>query len=180
MGPRTRVFLLAMIMFGVAIGVAGITLAALYSAAFDQQKARLRETAHSQARLLEAIARHEARFAYLAEGVDEHGDAFTATLETIKQSHARFEGFGRTGEFTLAKREGDQIVFLLSHRHADLDDPQPVPFSSELAEPMRLALSGESGTVVGLDYRGKRVLAAHEPVKDLDLRYRRQNRFIGG
>ncbi len=169
MGPRTRVFLLAMIMLGVAVGVTGITLAALYAAAFDQQKARLLETAHSQARLLEAIARHEASFTHLTEGTEDHGDSLTATLETIRQSHAQFKGFGRTGEFTLAKREGDQIVFLLSHRHADLDDPQPVPFSSDLAEPMRLALTGNSGTLVGLDYRGKQVLAAHEPVKDLDL-----------
>jgi len=34
---------------------------------------------------------------------------------------------------------------------------------------MRLALSGKSGTIIGLDYRGKKVLAAHEPVGELDL-----------
>ena len=69
---------------------------------------------------------------------------------------------GRRGEFTLAWREGDQIVFLLRHRHSDLDNPRPVPFDSELAEPMRRALSGQSATVIGLDYRGEEVLAACE------------------
>lgn len=34
---------------------------------------------------------------------------------------------------------------------------------------MRLALSGKSGTIIGLDYRGEIVLAAHEPVQELDL-----------
>ena len=75
----------------------------------------------------------------------------------------------RTGEFTLARRDGDNIVFLLSHRHADLESPKPVPFDSELAEPMRRALLGQSGTVIGLDYRGSIVVAAYEPVAELEL-----------
>ena len=41
MSPRTRVLLLVVIMSGIAVGVTGITLSALYSAAFGEEKARL-------------------------------------------------------------------------------------------------------------------------------------------
>ena len=69
MNPRTRVLLLMVIMSGIAVGVTGITLLALYSAAFDQQKARLLETAHSQARMIEAIAQHEELDQRRAQGI---------------------------------------------------------------------------------------------------------------
>ena len=58
---------------------------------------------------------------------------------------------------------------MLSHRHYDLDEPNPVPWDSELAQPMRLALSGKSGVMIGLDYCGEKVLAAYEPVAELGL-----------
>jgi PAS domain S-box-containing protein len=149
----------------VAVSVCALTIVILYRASLKQQRDRLIETASSQARLIEAIAQFDKKHSTR----DVSGDAFAATISQIKEAHKRFHGFGETGEFTLAKREGNRIVFLLSHRHADLDNPQPVPFISQIAEPMSLALSGKSGTIIGLDYRGERVLAAYEPVAELDL-----------
>ena len=64
----------------------------------------------------------------------------------------------------MAKRQGDDIVFILNQRHSNLQNPQPIPFNARLAEPMRLALSGHSGIIIGSDYRGVKVLAAYEPV----------------
>ena len=58
-------------------------------------------------------------------------------------------------------------MWLVEQRHAEVERQHPTPFDSELAEPMRRALSGESGTLVGLDYRRERVLAAYEPVPGL-------------
>ncbi len=90
-------------------------------------------------------------------------------MSQIIDAHENYQAVGETGEFTLAKREGNYIVFLLRKQHRDLKIPEPVAFESELAEPMRRALSGLSGTIIGLDYRGTVVLAAYEPVAVLDL-----------
>ncbi len=164
MRERNRVFLLIIIMIFISLIVVGIASYMLYSTAFDDEKTRLVETAQSQARLIEAVARFDSVY-----GRDYPEGAERATLSQIADAHANYKGFGHTGEFTLARRAEGEIVFLLKHRHYDLDYPKPVPFESELAEPMRLALSGMSGTVIGLDYRGEKVLAAYEPVGELNL-----------
>ena len=137
----------------------------LYETAFQEKQADLVETAQSQARLIEAVAHFDAKYSVH----DVEGGPFAATLSQIIEAHKRYKGLGETGEFTLAKREGHQIVFLLSHRHFDLENPKPVSWDLPLAEPMRQALQGKSGTLVGLDYRGKTVLAAYEPLPFLNL-----------
>jgi len=136
----------------------------LYRAALQVQAKRLTEIVNSQARLIEAVARFDNEFV-----TGRPGAAMQATLSQIRDAHSKYQGFGETGEFTLSTKRNDQIVFLLSHRHYDLDQPKPVPWRSELAAPMRLALSGQSGVITGLDYRGERVLAAYEPVGELGM-----------
>ncbi len=162
---QRQILRLILIMVGVALTVGAFSIWLLYRVAFEEGRARLIETAQSQARLIEAVARFDAR----NTRSDYPGGAFEATLSQIVDAHERYKGFGKTGEFTLAKRDGDKIVFLLGHRHFDLDTPKPVPWNAKVAEPMRRALSGRSGTVVGLDYRGETVLAAHEPVAVLNI-----------
>lgn len=164
MEARQRVISLIIIMIAAVLIGVSVTIFLLYQAALDEERARLVETAQSQARLIEAIARHDAIYE-----TGTPGGATAATLSQIRDAHSQYQGFGETGEFTLARRSGDFIYFVLNHRHLDLDNPQPIPFDSELAEPMRRALSGQSGTMTGLDYRGETVLAAYEPVAELDF-----------
>lgn len=161
---RRRVLLSLLVMMLAVLAVQAVATTMLYRAAVSEERERLRETAQSQARLIEAIARHDR-----AHSAGDPEAAAAATLGQVMDAHRNYEGFGRSGEFTLGARDGDQITFLLSHRHYDLDNPQPVPWDSDLAEPMRQALSGRSGTIEALDYRGVTVLAAHEPVDVLDL-----------
>jgi two-component system, cell cycle sensor histidine kinase and response regulator CckA len=158
MTERIRILLLIVIMTLSSLMIEGITVAVLYDTALKEQTDRLVATAQSQARLLEVVAETEKS---CRQSPEEYYDNL---LKQIADAHSRYKGFGETGEITLAERQGDNIVFLLSHRHYDTDIPRPVPLDSYLAEPMRLALSGKSGTVIGPDYRGKTVLAAYEPV----------------
>ncbi|MET0042068.1 MAG: PAS domain S-box protein, partial [Candidatus Thiodiazotropha sp. 6PLUC3] len=91
------------------------------------------------------------------------------TIDQIKAAHEQFQ-FGRSGEFTLAIKEDEKIVFLMRNRMAGMDIPDPVSFEEQgRAEPMRMALSGQSGWMIGNDYRGVLVMAAYEPVQHLNL-----------
>ncbi len=169
LGIRNRhILLLILVMAGIALSVSGTAITMLYQTAIQQQAMRLAETVQSQARFLEAVARFDARFSR----EDVPGGAFAATFQQIREAHELFKGFGKTGEFALAKRDGEQMVFLLAQRDEsskNADISRIVPMHGGLAQPMREALKGHSGTLVGLDYRGFKVLAAYEPVAELDL-----------
>jgi PAS domain S-box-containing protein len=152
-------------MAGVAVAVGGLSVGALYQAGFDQQRKRLVEIAKSQARLMEAVARFDA----LHSQRDHVEGAEAATLSQVIEAHQNYGGLGQSGEFTLARRNQERIEFLLNRRHDDLDGPKATHWKSNLAEPMRRALKGQSGSMIGRDYRGVRVLAAYEPVAVLNL-----------
>ncbi len=151
-------------MTGVSGGIGIAAVGFLYDAAFEEARQRLTEIAKSRARLVEAMTRFHTTYSS-----DYPDGPANAVVFQLKDAHGIYEGFGKTGEFTLAKREADDIRFILSFRHAQPDAAYRIPIQSKLAEPMRRALAGLSGTLIGLDYRGVKVLAAHEPVGELDL-----------
>ena len=167
MRERKMMNVLILVMITTCAVVSGIPVYLLYGTSFDQQQERLLETVQSQARLIEAVARFNVL--HKQKWHPQYGDPADATLDEIIDAHKHYVGFGKTGEFTLARRDGDNIVFLLRHRHSSFKKPKQMRFDSNLAEPMRLALSGKSGTVVGLDYREMTVVAAYEPVAHLNL-----------
>ncbi len=160
-------------MAAIATIIGGISIAVLYNTAFQEKQNNLIYMAKSQARLIEAVARFD-RNSGVSDTVES---AAAARLDQIRMAISNYRGFGETGEFVLGDKIGDEIVFLLEHRHPADDEhspvtyrkPAPIPFMSNLAEPMRRALSGQSGTLVGLDYQGEKVLAAYEPVSELNF-----------
>jgi signal transduction histidine kinase/ActR/RegA family two-component response regulator len=153
---RRRLLLLSPALLAtVAVIATSLAIGMLYDTAFDREKAQLIEVVESQTRLVEAIGRLD------GWGPDR-------TLELVNEAQGYYGGIGETGEFTLARLDGNEMRFLLRHRHGNYEIPPPVPLRGQLAEPMRRALQGKKGTVVGLDYRGETVLAAYGPVEGLN------------
>jgi len=148
-----------------ALLVSALSIFSLYQTATEQYGLRLQETVKSQARLIEAIA----QFDNLDNGDADPALALAATLQKVAAAHQAFRGFGESGEFVLARREGDQIQFILNRRHDNTGTSRTIPFAGLWAEPMRRVLAGKSGIMTGLDYRGVEVLAAYEPISYLDL-----------
>ncbi len=143
-------------------GVIAFTI--LYRTSVLQQQGQLAQTAKSQARLMESMARSE-----IVHDEFCPDTLRSTTIDQIINAHKQFQGFGRTGEFAIAERKGQKMVFIMKHRLSSLEQHDAIAFNSRFAEPMRRALNRRSGVMTGLDYRGRTVLAAYEPVSVLNL-----------
>ncbi|MBF0180843.1 MAG: PAS domain S-box protein [Magnetococcales bacterium] len=167
---KRRILLLVVIMACVGLTMSGVSIAILYETSFEQTRQRLVQTVQSRARLIEAMTRHEIARLKDTPGEIVMSQVVEHVMMPVRDAHHRFSGLGRTAEFTMGRLEGDQIVFTLRHRAASSqDEPLRIPMRSYFAEPLRQALLGRSGVLVGPDYRGAIVLAAHEPVALLDM-----------
>ena len=62
-----------------------------------------------------------------ADSRDSAGSPFSAIISQVEDAHESYEGFGKTGEVTLAQHDGSEIAFRLRHRHEGLDRPRPSP-----------------------------------------------------
>jgi PAS domain S-box-containing protein len=162
MNNRNRIFILIAIFSVIILGVTWTTVFVLYHASLSGQQDRLMDTAQNEARLIESVA----RFASQSPNANPE-IAREKALDYVRD--IRFRELGRTGEVTIARKNGDQIEFLLNRRYQNEQPLQSIPFASPLAEPSRRALRGGSGTLIGLDYRGKKVLAAYTYVRAVNV-----------
>lgn len=152
----------------VTLASTGVAIAVLFRAALRETTVRLHAFVQSYARLVEEMATHEQRFAGLLPPGSGHGPPLDAILAQLRVAEEKSGRPGRTAELTVAQIRNDSIILLLSHSPAGVARGISLPLQGNLAQPMRRALAGQSGTMVGLDYRGTRVTAAFEPVQAFD------------
>lgn len=164
MGERNRILLSSIgTMVIVSVSTAAIAIAVLYKVSVEHQRARLAHVVQHRALLIKTVAHFDTQ----PGRPNLPGRVGTGEIDQILEVFKSFATFGKTGEFTLGQIEGDQIVWLLRSRDVGTGPARSIPLESESGEPMRRAVRGESGTLVGVDYRGARVLAAYEPIPEL-------------
>ena len=158
---RLAVLILIMsVMIAISVTLA---LIQIYNVSYESQRNNLVEVIQTQANLIDAISRFDREH---SDGTHPEGWKF-ATLSQITDTYLSHEQLSGVGEISLAMQQGDRIVYLFQTRHPDPTQQQQIPFDAIVAEPMRLALRGQSGSIVATDHKGVEILAAYEPLKEL-------------
>ncbi len=155
-GSQRQMGYMVAIMSVAALLVGAISGFVSYAATLQTMREALREAVSIQGRFIEAVARFDEEH----RGDRERGRE--VTLEQVADAQRTMPPIGRTGEFLVGVRRDGRIEFLGS-------DQEPVPRETDHAEPIRRALAGEAGTLIGPDYRGVTVLAAYRHVPALDI-----------
>lgn len=163
---RRRLTLLVLVLVNSACAVGVVSMTLLYRAAYSEQERSLSEQASLWAYMIEAVARFDA-----AHSVgDVRGESTAATLSQVRAAYEDYMRSDRTRDLAIAHVQGEEITFLLHETSlGEFAKYVRIPLDSPRAVPMRRALAGESGTIVGQDYRGIEVLAAYEPVPTLNM-----------
>ncbi|WP_417909124.1 sensor histidine kinase [Candidatus Electronema sp. PJ] len=154
----------ALVLSTALCGLALLTVCLLYRTTLRLETRRLQEIVHSHAVLIEEFFHAAEQFRPVSQN-----DTLETVLTSVFNAHLHKQCFGRTGEFLIARQQEKQIVFWPGQEHLSKAMPHTVPMQSPLAEPMRRALSGQTGTLTGLDYRGQTVLAAYQWVPEMNI-----------
>lgn len=158
---QKRVYVLLILMVFSAFATMLTTVVVLYEHGLREQVKLLRLSLQNEARLIEAIA---------ADNPEQTSEQLrTNVLNLLIDAHSGLSASNNLGEIVLAERGEGTIEFVFRGGNTKLEFPLPVALNSSDAEPMRRALRGESGSMVGIDYRGDTVLAAYRPIGSLNL-----------
>jgi len=160
---QLRIFILIATIASITSSVAAVVLWLLYSRSLEDHGERLLQVAYLEASLVKTSI----LLSNQSGPATEHPIANAVRI--VQESSANNAAFGRTGDTTLAGYKNGEIVYYYSQRQADNDDDALIRFRSNLSEPMTKALAGESGLIIGNDFRGVKVLAAYIPISELGL-----------
>ncbi|MDD3119719.1 MAG: PAS domain S-box protein, partial [Victivallales bacterium] len=147
---------LIIILFLSVVIITGMSLTLIYRDNRRNVKAMLDDTLQLEKSMLIGLSRFH--------DLDEQ-----RLIEHLKSYHSRRHSIWKSGEFVIAKKQGDKIVFLYHEGKNPLPEADRMIHDRQLALPMRLALEKKSGFVVGNDYRNHQVFAGYTYIAPLRL-----------
>ena len=161
-GRNRRILTLLLIMVALVAAVSTYGTRLLFKTAIEEERVRLQELVQSQASLAEEMGRIPR-----AEQAPNVPTAIRdAILYHLGRAQRDFELQSLTCEFIVARTDGQSILHLLRNGmpvSASAPDAR-LPLDGVGEEPMRRALLGKTGTLVGLDHQGVEVIAAYAPI----------------
>jgi len=160
---QLRIMILFAIIASITSSVAAVVLWLLYSRSLDEYGERLQQVASLQVSLIKTTL----IFGEQAPQLLEH--PIVNAVKILDSAHELSPSFGKSGDTTLAAFKNGEVVYYYSQRQGDSDEDPLVRFRSSISEPMSRALAGDSGILIGKDYRGVKVLAAYQPINELGM-----------
>ncbi|MDH5446152.1 MAG: PAS domain S-box protein [Gammaproteobacteria bacterium] len=169
----TRYMLLRNQMYknGLLLAILVIVLMAIpsylrYQSEVDNTSSQLLEMIRLNASLIESVAKFDAQFSE----ADHPQGAAAATLSQLFPALDKYKGFGKTGELVVGQLTNEQLnLYHTGLREFSRQIRIDLEEQAGYAEPMRLALQMKTGTVVAMDYRPAKVIAAYTWVPSLQL-----------
>ncbi|HNX57932.1 MAG TPA: histidine kinase dimerization/phosphoacceptor domain -containing protein [Spirochaetota bacterium] len=161
---KTRVRIAIFILVG-SVGIIALTENyMLYRNSVEARALVLRGTAEHWASVINSVILLQRSFGVRDDAI------LKAVHDMMDMTHQNFGTFIPTGEFVLARKEGDRLRILVAQSGDTHPYPETLPIGGRNAIPAQRAVTGKTGGIIeARDLRGETVFAAYQPVGLLDL-----------
>ena len=88
-------------------------------------------------------------------------------VDFLKITNKNYIGAGSTDEFTIVKKDGDSVCFLVNQRNLGYMNLAPIAYKDNKSQAIFKALNGKSGFIKNIDYRNKNVYSAYTYIPEL-------------
>ncbi|MFT4886914.1 MAG: PAS domain S-box-containing protein [Pseudohongiellaceae bacterium] len=162
---RVRLIYMTLTMATISFLIAAVGITLSYATYIQSTQERMAELVEVQVLIGTAVAAFDAE--YSADAVP--GGARSATIQQLAQAINDVRPSSETGEYLLAQESQGLVQFLASRRRNLSTLPDDLAIGSDSDIPMLRALQGQTGTLIGNDWRGARVLAAYSYLPALNV-----------
>ncbi len=147
--------IIGLVVASLVVAVVILSLNDLYQKNFEKQRMYLANIAQSHAQIIAAEVKGTRNLPF-------------AAMKRIAKSLGHTDNFAQTGDILISRNEGG-FASLMAGRHKGSTIDQVAIDNERSAQPVHMDFQGQTGAIIGPDFRNIEVLAAYAPVKDTNL-----------